>query len=396
MNWKVLLKNHFARLQNFVCTALYSMCTLFTFKKEMNTFFFKYIAILLIVAGSAYSCTKKESHQEFSCIEKLFYDFPACSGDKKGLPQEICDSEDELYYYVDGEKIYLQDWLLNDWLVVGFDSQIKDNEIVDYINQTGLFKPVDICHIRRMPSDYHQLSSDERNYARIYVNTNDPKTCTQLKETIKALEETPIVAFANLVFCWKNHLISFMPYFFVYVKTGKDVLSELHTVIQETNTILVKNTEIAKLPGYEIFEKYTLTVNNNSKGNALQMANYFYETGYFDMVDTDWYGTNLTGTVIGTNTCTLFSFIVQVDEKYPIGEPLPYEFNDIKKDTPNVIQVQYLLPYHQHSKIMNKKISFTYRPFCMEDADLFHPHLGLGCLGLSNVMYVIIDYQIFN
>jgi len=207
-------------------------------------------------------------------------------------PQKLwCDCADELfYYYYDGhvyEKIFLDDVFLNDWLVVGIESQVKDEEIVNFINQTGLFKPVktsDVIFGRPSQDDEIDDYPDDEYMHLIFVNTLKPKTCSQLKEIIQTLEKSSFVAYANLTFetNWHGELINMDLMSFtneVIVKLKKlDDLPVLNSITSETNTQIKKQMR----PEAPIF---IISTNKNSKGNALQMANYFHETGNFEWAE---------------------------------------------------------------------------------------------------------------
>ena len=242
----------------------------------MNMNIIKIAAVVLVLAGSLYSCTKREDPSE--------------------TPQILeCDCSDELYAYIveDDQKFFYDDHLLNDWLHVGFDLQMQDDEIMKFLNETGFFKPVDIRNFIIVPEEYRECApkgvSGSIDYQRLYINTKEPKTCTQLKEIICILEESSMVAFANLAFWYwtdgsekAKSMNSFSNYFYVEVK-DKDDLSDLYSVSHETNTIVIEQ------PEYLSFSPIiTLKVNKNSKGNALQMANYFAETGKFALAGAEW------------------------------------------------------------------------------------------------------------
>ena len=212
---------------------------------------------------------------------------------ENGSSQELeCNCKDELYYFsnLDDQKYFFDDRLLNDWLHVGFDYQVQDDEIVRYINETNIFKSVDIRQLRKLPEEIAGSSPPYGyNYKRIYVNTKKKMTCMQLKKIICTLEESSVVAFANLAFWYwtsgaeKNKSMeSFSNYFHVTVKNKED-LSDLYLVSQETNTCIIEQ------PEYLSFSStYTLRTNKNSNGNALQMANYFAETGKFVLAGVEW------------------------------------------------------------------------------------------------------------
>ena len=188
-----------------------------------------------------------------------------------------CDCKDELFYYVSDEKRFLDDIFLNDWLLVGFESQVQDTEIVNYINQTGLFNSVDANQIFN-----HACSEDD--YHMMFVNTKKPQTCSQLKEIILTIEKASIVAYASLSFKGQfcrgfvcSDFMAFSHYFLVAVK-DKDDLDDLYSVAQETNTWI-------KGPNQFNSDLFILRANKNSKGNAIQMIQYFQETGKFVYAD---------------------------------------------------------------------------------------------------------------
>ena len=206
-----------------------------------------------------------------------------------------CDCKEELYYYSQGEKHYFDDTFLDEWLHIGFYPHVQNAEIVEFIAKTGLFKPVDADKIMRVENRFPGFPEFVEwdlpfhlYYSVIYVNTKVPKTCTQLKDIILAVEESSIIAYANLAFWWeygieKAQITSFSPYFDVIVK-DRNNLSDLYAVAQETKTTIMERSEhLAFSSGF------TLRANKDSKGNALQMANYFVETGKFRHADAQWF-----------------------------------------------------------------------------------------------------------
>lgn len=67
-----------------------------------------------------------------------------------------------------------------------------------------------------------------------------------------------------------------------YVKVFDETnLTDLHNVISETNTELTGQNEFMK-------KWLTLRATKDSKGNALKMANYFYESGLFEYSEPDY------------------------------------------------------------------------------------------------------------
>ena len=114
---------------------------------------------------------------------------------------------------------------------------------------------------------------------------------------------------------------------------------------------------------------------------------------------------NVTGKIIGYYSNGFYSLLIQVDKKYKIGETLDYEGVEPCLKMPkagayqNMIQVQAPLPVAEMtSKMMDKKISFTYRTFSSEeDGALFNFGIGIAICGIPDVpIYVITNYQILN
>ena len=99
------------------------------------------------------------------------------------------------------------------------------------------------------------------------------------------MEKSPLVAYASLTFeqRWMNcyydlenrplqrlDAMAFTNLFHVRLKPDYN-LADLEALLVETNTRILRATSL----GYEII------VGKDSKGNALQMSQYFYETGKF-------------------------------------------------------------------------------------------------------------------
>jgi hypothetical protein len=186
-------------------------------------------------------------------------------------PKLGCDCKDELFYYYRDNKQFLDTFLLNDYLLIACDIQIQNTEIVNYINQIDLFNPVDTNKIfRTSRGEYHLL----------FVTTKINRSCSQLKEIISFLENNSLIDYANLTFdtdAWFGDVyMDIMFYhdeFFVQIQNVND-LYDLNFVVQETNTRIKQQTQFDH-------SVYIISADKKSKGNALQMSNYFYETGKF-------------------------------------------------------------------------------------------------------------------
>lgn len=190
-----------------------------------------------------------------------------------------CDCEEELYYYANnGDKIFLGNSMLNDYLFIIFVAQAKVTEIVDYLNQTGLFETVIEDGIYDNLWEYHNHM--------MFVCIKEQKTCSQLKEIIQMLEREPIVICANLAFTDDICVWSFLSIFGVETRHESGSESDLYAVAQETNTWVIESDA-------RIMYHFDVGTDKNSKGNAMQMANYFFETGKFIFAKTNRYGEEL-------------------------------------------------------------------------------------------------------
>lgn len=189
-----------------------------------------------------------------------------------------CDCRDELYYYYSGEKRFIDDRFLNNWLRVGFYPQATENEIMNFISETGVFEPVDA---KDVVPQYEDLNQETLCNYQVFINTKAPQTCSQLKEIIRRLEESPMVKTANLAFCLSEYncsvLMAYAGVIIVRVKDKND-LSDLYDVMRETKTQL---DESLYDPDPFFATSFYLTVDKHSTGNALEIANYIYETGKF-------------------------------------------------------------------------------------------------------------------
>jgi len=222
----------------------------------------KIAAVVLVLAGSLYSCEKRvKNTSDLDCENELYFYTPLYTSD--GVEEFVLRSEK--VFFLQSDRIDF----LNDWLFVGFEPHLQVIEMENFINESGFFKTTDESKIYPM--------YNENEYRFMFVNTKEQKTCSQLKEIIHELEKSPIVGFADLSFRVIGRLgeavfWSYTYSFEVMVK-DKDDLSDLYSLVQETNTLIIRQERDSGL--------YTIRVNKYSKGNALQMANFFHETGKF-------------------------------------------------------------------------------------------------------------------
>lgn len=206
--------------------------------------------IFILLGLIIFSCTKENQNQ-----------------------QSECDCRSELFYYTSGEKEFLDSMLLSNYLTIGFIHSANNEEIISQINQHEIFKPITESNIFEQSEKYL--------YNIVFVQTKSDYTCSEMKRIIQMLEMNSLIAFANLTFkstLWFGgeyaDIMAITDEFMVKIKDIND-LSGFYSVLKETNTTIKRDS----LFGYK--DVYMISANKYSKGDALQMSKYFYETGKF-------------------------------------------------------------------------------------------------------------------
>ncbi|MBI2273172.1 MAG: hypothetical protein HYU70_05205 [Bacteroidetes bacterium] len=178
------------------------------------------------------------------------------------------------YRYYRGAKDTLGE-LSNKYIVVAFDTTYSETNIRKFISASKDF------------DQQYRYTLYSSKVAALRFNT--PKTCEEITAIIFNLEKNAIVEFAHYAMKTNNCqsmvmqplgnlcVDSYSNYFYVKV-INENKLSDLYRLITETNTELVYQDTYMK-------QWFVLKANKRSKGDALHMANYFYETKLF--VDTD-------------------------------------------------------------------------------------------------------------
>jgi hypothetical protein len=153
----------------------------------------------------------------------------------------------------------------NDYLLIGFEKTNLSEEINEFLNSQVFFNNENL--VERFDS----------NYKLIIRKFETPKSCVEIKEIIENLQINDIVVFATYtydgVFCIGfdcTELMSYSNEFLVALNDTSDI-DKLYDLVNNTDTWIEeeKNSYIV------------IGVDKNSQGNALQMANYFYESGIF-------------------------------------------------------------------------------------------------------------------
>lgn len=200
--------------------------------------------------------------------------FTACQKDDDNTPQASCDFVDFKYY--NGTKDNLGK-LQKNYILIGVDTSYSDKQIQDLI--------ATINHFDQKYS-YKINAYAGYKFKEIPLRFKSPKSCEQITYIISELEKNTLIAYAHYTMQTDNcqNLIweeigdlcvnSYGSNFYVKVFDEND-LTDLNQIIAETNTELVNQNEF--MP--KLFE---LRATKNSEGDALKMANYFYETGLFE------------------------------------------------------------------------------------------------------------------
>lgn len=200
--------------------------------------------------------------------------FTGCRKDEDVTSQSNCEFVDFKYYNGTQDNLGERS---NNYILVGVDTTYSDSQIQNFISTVSYFDQSYIYTIH---------TTGEYKFKEIPVRLKSSKSCGQIAHIISELEQNAIVSYAhytmktdnceNLI--WEQTGImcidSYGSNFYVKVFDEND-LTDLYQKIAETNTELVNQNEF--MPKW-----FELRATKNSNGDALKMANYFYETGLFE------------------------------------------------------------------------------------------------------------------
>ncbi len=198
-----------------------------------------------------------------------------CSNNNDTDPiQNSCDFINFKYY--DETQDYLGE-LSNDYILIGIDTTYSDNEIRTFISTVNQFD-----------QDYEYIihNSGQYKFKEIPVKLNSSNSCKQITQIISDLEQNEIVGYAHYTMqtdncenaVWETIgnlcVNSYGSNFHVKVFDEND-LTDLNRMILDTKTELVGQNEF--MPRW-----YELRATKTSSGDALSMANHFFESGLFE------------------------------------------------------------------------------------------------------------------
>jgi len=231
--------------------------------------------------GNVYHLTQKEPMKKYLPFLILFPFLLASCIDESGNEklQSSCDYIDFKYY--NGAEDYLGE-LSNDYLLIACDTTYTNNEIQDFISKESYFD---------QNYDYTIYSYAYYKYKEMPLKLKSSKTCEELTSLISDLQQNSIISYVHYTIQTDNCendiwepignlcINSYSSLFYVKVPDETD-LTDLNNMITETNTELIEQNEFMK-------NWFTIRATKSSKGDALKMANYFYETGLFESSEPD-------------------------------------------------------------------------------------------------------------
>ncbi len=175
------------------------------------------------------------------------------------------------YYYTAGTKEIIGNYI-NNYILVSFDSLATESQIRQKIAATKEFD-----------QNYRYYYTTEKN---IPLRLSQTKSCDEMADFMASLEKDPIVNYTS--YCMTSSCGNVLGYQFMNsnfcIGSSSDQfnvkvidqhnLTDLNRLAAETNTEIISQNSF--MPTI-----FTLRTNKKSKGSAMQMANYFYETGKF-------------------------------------------------------------------------------------------------------------------
>ena len=184
-----------------------------------------------------------------------------------------CNYNDFKYY---NNEIYPLGQMSGDYILIGSDSSISDKLIRDLIKSKDIFN-------QSYDFKIHSDINYPYKYAGLKLNRNC--SCGEISWILNDLKRNSIISFAhyttqtndctNLI--WENIgdlcVNSYSNIFYVKVKNPSDI-SDLNKILIDTHTRIRAQDRFMK-------DWYSIFADKNSQGDALEMANYFYETGLF-------------------------------------------------------------------------------------------------------------------
>ena len=190
-----------------------------------------------------------------------------------------CNYTDFKYY--DNEPDPIGE-MSGNYILIGSDSSNTDNSIKDFIKSKDYFD-----------QDYDFEIHKESNYKYKYVGLKLSRTwsCREIAWILNEVKQNSIIDYAhyttqtddctNLIWETIGDLCVNSYSNIFYVK-----FMDTNAISEWTNTLLETNSMIREQNQF-MSDWYSIYADKDSKGDALEMANYFYETGLFAASEPD-------------------------------------------------------------------------------------------------------------
>jgi hypothetical protein len=193
----------------------------------------------------------------------------SCDEDKLSETEQNCFAKH--YYYEQTEKVNISSNILDNYVFIGFYKSTLNSEISTFIeNEESLDSNF----------EYEIRESNNQSYKMVLCKYTTKLNCIKIENKIEQFCSKEIVAFSSYVYdCdmifggvqYDN--MTYSDEFMVKIESSNS-LDELNLVAEQTNTVI--KSQVYLMP-----EWYILSSNKNSNGDALEMANFFFETGKF-------------------------------------------------------------------------------------------------------------------
>lgn len=177
------------------------------------------------------------------------------------------DCPTEHFYYTYDEKYYIDSILQNDYLLIGFKTIFSIEEINEFLDETNIFN-----------NDNLIVYSDSSNIL-IIRKFKETKTCLEISNVIKEIHRNNKVDFAAYTytgeFCIGFDCTELMSYANEFVVKLNDTLQfdSVQALCLSTDTWILEKKKRGR---------YLIGVDKNSHGNAMEMANSFFESDLFE------------------------------------------------------------------------------------------------------------------
>ncbi|RZS95389.1 S8 family serine peptidase [Cecembia calidifontis] len=179
----------------------------------------------------------------------------------------IIANAQEYYYWANGEKYFLELYAEKQYILIQGQNKIAIAKELEVSEQSiSELKPIILSST--INNDRASKPVESNQYWAFVNSTID-----------KAKVESSGIVYAAPSFLVNGKEIGLSQYFYVKLRKEKDI-EILESLARDNQVEIIGNDSFMPL-------WYILSCDKNSKGNALEMANLFYELGYFDSAEPD-------------------------------------------------------------------------------------------------------------